>query len=742
MRYDDWDVILFPKDSHVPLQEFKTACYVSANEGKYYRPLHPVSNSLPPSTPFRISIHSWATAARPSAAIEVQRKHSQKVVYTVQVVVDGARVFHGFFDIASKWPQEIAHEKRSLASVEQPTSQKRPCLEFPPFSLQTLMQTSWDARDNSSRIKIMLSEQLIGKPASPGQLDLGGANNIVCFSFQHAPRDVLEQSGISWPIRNPLYLPNAYEELRLPQQTSPKSLCAPKLRHPASDANMQSPLSHRSKTTNNRFENQDPHGRIRSHPRPPTLANSTRGNERSKIWEDAFADDGDDFTMGMWATERAGSSLTADVAMPDYMFTASHALKKSSQWRNASPVYEQSTNIARAGHRSKKETEKSQVVSVREDQLGHMIQALSPPRKIREMTFNFGTQHNEPMARPPTAHAYYPPRMGNAPIMTRPSSASMARKSSYPDFNSALRNVSTKAMKGQSFPAYSPSVSSNKDNHPHSQARIPTPFAWANQVPTPSPFAQRLPIFEPDPPVRDSNSIFPAQSRFDHASTMPPADMGKIASAHGPSAVSDMRSKKEGTGTNPSQLPQQVVRQEQIPLPPINGASTLAQQPSSKDHSKQTHSTRDNIPALVEVIDVDAIDPQLDAHVAGDAAKLTPHKSTHRQAMSSIDSTGRLEQQLFSALGEELGSFEETIDSNGMGPELARAIGGSATHSDVSGTTLLNPSASEFEPTTKRKRQGTLDGDRDRSPLTKREKAVLIETEKVGGNVVPTLRGD
>ena len=32
MRYDDWDVILFPKDSHVPIQEFKTACYVSPEE--------------------------------------------------------------------------------------------------------------------------------------------------------------------------------------------------------------------------------------------------------------------------------------------------------------------------------------------------------------------------------------------------------------------------------------------------------------------------------------------------------------------------------------------------------------------------------------------------------------------------------------------------------------------------------------------------------------------------------------
>jgi hypothetical protein len=34
MRYDDWDVILFPKDSHVPIQEFKTACYSSSDKSK------------------------------------------------------------------------------------------------------------------------------------------------------------------------------------------------------------------------------------------------------------------------------------------------------------------------------------------------------------------------------------------------------------------------------------------------------------------------------------------------------------------------------------------------------------------------------------------------------------------------------------------------------------------------------------------------------------------------------------
>jgi hypothetical protein len=44
MRYDDWDVILFPKDSHVPIQEFKTACYVSPEECECHDPSRPLAN--------------------------------------------------------------------------------------------------------------------------------------------------------------------------------------------------------------------------------------------------------------------------------------------------------------------------------------------------------------------------------------------------------------------------------------------------------------------------------------------------------------------------------------------------------------------------------------------------------------------------------------------------------------------------------------------------------------------------
>jgi len=35
MRYDNWDVILFPEDSNIPIPEYRTACYLSQDEGKH-----------------------------------------------------------------------------------------------------------------------------------------------------------------------------------------------------------------------------------------------------------------------------------------------------------------------------------------------------------------------------------------------------------------------------------------------------------------------------------------------------------------------------------------------------------------------------------------------------------------------------------------------------------------------------------------------------------------------------------
>jgi hypothetical protein len=37
MRYQNWDVLLFPGNSRIPIQEFNTACHVVADQGNQSR---------------------------------------------------------------------------------------------------------------------------------------------------------------------------------------------------------------------------------------------------------------------------------------------------------------------------------------------------------------------------------------------------------------------------------------------------------------------------------------------------------------------------------------------------------------------------------------------------------------------------------------------------------------------------------------------------------------------------------
>ncbi|KAI4674067.1 uncharacterized protein J4E88_008534 [Alternaria novae-zelandiae] len=491
-----------------------------------------------------------------------------------------------------------SQEKRSLSINEYPSSQRKQCLEFPPFHQRTLMQNSWNAHDPQGRIKIMLSEQLITKTASLGEVDLGATNDIVCFSFQHAPKDVLEQAGISWPIRNPLYLPNALERATHLSHISPTNSRTPKARPFPGDINMQSPISQPSASAFARSQIPLPNRRSNAHLPPISQFAKPlpgfRNNGRPGIWDDnlnSLVDSADDISMDTWSTRRTSGS-TSDMAMPDYMYASSNLSRKSQPWMPDRSQYDQGMSTEWEDHPPRKDKEKQLVVTLRDDQLGQIIQAMSPPKQNRELLHGSGNQRHENTGRLPTAYNYCPPKSDINPPINRPSSAAMARKPSYSDFNNALRNASNK----------------------------------------------------------------------------------------------------------------------QSPM---------------------------------EIIDVDAIDPHLNTNASFESNKLSPFKPCHKTgvSLSSIDSTGRLERQLYSALGEELGSFEHHIDTTGMGPELAQALGGVAAHSDLSGSGMLNPNAHEFEPTIKRKRQSTLGGSRERSPMTKKEKADLRAGDDQE-EVMVCMRGD
>ena len=113
MRYQDWDVLLFPAESqaaHVPLKEFKTACYAEQLHGK--NQMTPVLTtfvpSLPRGQPFQISLHVWSQVKSLfSFAAKLAGTKKPTQLWQVEVVIDAVRVCVERFAIDAPWPHLI-----------------------------------------------------------------------------------------------------------------------------------------------------------------------------------------------------------------------------------------------------------------------------------------------------------------------------------------------------------------------------------------------------------------------------------------------------------------------------------------------------------------------------------------------------------------------------------------------------------------------------------------------------------
>lgn len=110
MRYENWDVLLFPENSKVPIQEFKTQCFVTKDTDSPYlhdqsilgpNPYYPPQGNLgqlpvvttfvptmPKDSPFRVSVHSW-DKPRPGRLIESIMQPDDLLLYEARVFVDG-----------------------------------------------------------------------------------------------------------------------------------------------------------------------------------------------------------------------------------------------------------------------------------------------------------------------------------------------------------------------------------------------------------------------------------------------------------------------------------------------------------------------------------------------------------------------------------------------------------------------------------------------------------------------------
>jgi hypothetical protein len=370
------------------------------------------------------------------------------------------------------------------------------------------------------------------------------------------------------------------------------------------------------------------------------------------------------------------------------------------------------------------------ILTQRDDQFRHGIQPVSPPKKYRDISHERTTRFSDSNGRLPTAGVYYPPSMGGVSHASHSSAAALARKSSYPNFTATLQNTSKRTsldkvvvpqgVKNQPASTYHPSASSNKENLPPSQSRVPTSFDSANRVPISDPFAPMVSQLDPSLSMRDEPVLFSAYSRYNAGQSSVLSDINnKHSAAHTPSNTGIIKGRKEGFVQNSPHLLQDRARHDQSLLPPMHRGPNTSQKPSQGVTLPPSKGT----PAVIEIIDVDAIDaidPSLDNDIPLETTKPTPFMPSHKLGMSSIDSTGRIERNLYSALGPRYGGLGTQVDSTtNVEPELTPAPQNS---SDLGADMLLNASPDGFEPAAKRKRQCVSGEEVKESPVSKRER--------------------
>ncbi|KAK0610987.1 hypothetical protein B0T14DRAFT_540224 [Immersiella caudata] len=198
MRFEDWDVILFPvgRDAKIPFKEFKVACHaipdpeLCHSHGSAGMPVMTCFvPSLPAGTPFQISIHCWRKPEISQFALTYS-KHPDLIRFEARILLDGRLMSSTTFDRNVNGPHLITStfEFTKTGELER--------LRFPHFRRELLYQNYWSPSDDLGRIKVILSE---GFPRDSMSVPIERVKNIVAFSFQHAPLELLESNGIAWP---------------------------------------------------------------------------------------------------------------------------------------------------------------------------------------------------------------------------------------------------------------------------------------------------------------------------------------------------------------------------------------------------------------------------------------------------------------------------------------------------------------------------------------------------------------
>ncbi|MCJ1401916.1 hypothetical protein MMC11_005133 [Xylographa trunciseda] len=262
--------------------------------------------------PFRVSLHSWEHP-NPSQTLQVVTQHGKTICYEARVFIDGLCVAGMLFLDQGPWPQVI--EMSSKMDKEG----NRDFLRWPHFHPEMLTQSYWNAGENKGRIKVTLTEGYLN---GPGNLPFTRTKNLVTFSFQHAPQQVLENCGIAWPNAGMWYQsPHPMYNVASPvkKEPSPETIDlhahSPRRRQ-GSIANLQETLASKMSLPPNIYKAMQPSAGMQ-----PFASQDINFESRAAAWNsltrmpDPFIEGSRTFIQNQYPTRLNNKS---DVSMPDY----------------------------------------------------------------------------------------------------------------------------------------------------------------------------------------------------------------------------------------------------------------------------------------------------------------------------------------------------------------------------------------------------------------------------------------
>ncbi|KAJ5175540.1 uncharacterized protein N7482_001417 [Penicillium canariense] len=447
MRYENWDILLFPEGCRVPIQEFKTQCFVTKDiESPYLQnptiitpnTYYPVQGSygqipilttfvpsLPRDSPFRVSIHSWEKP-RPSRFTERLMQPDDVLLYEARVFVDGSCVAGGVFGQRAAWPYVLNIDREG----------NHDCLRFPPFHAEVLDQRHWNAADTLGRIRVVLAEGFARPNRSP---PFERVKDVIVLSFQHAPLHILEYSKIAWPnpgmwselIPRTAYKfghHNSFLELKEPENTHGHSPSKSDIRDPvtlSSQSSSSQPIVYNNAWASGRafpvpMSQWHPHT-AQNNPRDPRWGGNQERYQEPFMIEPAIDPFGNE---AIWH-HRGARSSREDIPMPDY--SSSSSSRAISSMTGIS--YEHSK-------------QPSMTVPMDDDQYNLLIDALTPTKPPA-----IGTRAP---SNTPSTMAAKPSAVPQAPRTSNSHGASRG---------SALREISQSSTREVSGSSLTPSVS-------------------------------------------------------------------------------------------------------------------------------------------------------------------------------------------------------------------------------------------------------------------------------------------